>query len=318
MMLSLLPLDGSCNCCSGPDLLRWHGLARKADPDQSRIALREDGIIEEEGEDAFLDDELIIAAALAGAWAEAAAKAKPIILNSIDRYSPGNVQSAVDEVTPIMSSIYDNAAEEVGDAVRSTLTTGIGVGGAGMLSGFPVMSTPSAQTFESSIIAATRYVTNRFFNANVVPAIIRSIDAAFDRVDAPDLNAIKQAIAVHFRTVPYWELVANLAASRGYHYGMLRALQARNIIAYRFVAVIDGRTSAICRSMNGREFLVADAVNLLDGLANDPDPMAAKTRTPWVKPEAVEGKSSRDLATMGVMVPPLHPRCRSTIVPIYA
>ncbi|QSY98643.1 hypothetical protein J2J97_31735 (plasmid) [Rhizobium bangladeshense] len=327
-MLSLLPLETpeNCNCCTDPMLLRWHGIARKMEYPVTLEVLRDDGLYDEDGEDAFLDDELSIAAALSTAWTAAVAKVKPLFLKVFDvAFSTGNLQSAIDHAAPIMGNLYEGAAPEVEKAIRNTLVTGVNAlgsghnapGGGGSVGDIPILSTPTAQQFESAIRAATRYSTNNFFNTQIVPGILRSIDAAFHSLDAPNLADLQAEIARHFRTVPYWQLIANVAASRGYHYGYLRTMQARGIIGYRFVAIIDGRTSTICRSMNGREFLVADAVNMLDALANDPDPMAAKTRTPWVSADAVEGKSSQELAKMGVMIPPLHPRCRSTINPIY-
>jgi len=108
-----------------------------------------------------------------------------------------------------------------------------------------------------------------------------------------------------------------VAASRGYHYGYLKSLEQQRVIGYRFRATVDARTSRVCLSMNGREFLVSSAVNILEGLAEDPSPDAAKTRTPWVKVGDVTGKSAQELTAMGVIVPPLHARCRSTIEPIY-
>jgi hypothetical protein len=327
-MLSLLPLEApeNCNCCSDPLLLRWHGIARTMDFPVTLQVMRDDGIYDEDGEDAFLDDELSIAAALSAAWSTAVAKVRPLFTRVFDvAFSTGNLQAAVDEAAPIMNNLYAGAAPEVEKAIRNTLVTGVNAlgsghnapGGGGGGGDIPIIDTPSARQFEAAIRAATRYSTNNFFNTQIVPGIMRSIDTAFHSLDAPSLPDLQAEIARHFRTVPYWHLIANVAASRGYHYGYLRTMQARGILGYRFVAVIDGRTSAICRSMNGREFLVADAINLLDGLANDPDPMASKTRTPWVSAETVEGKSSQELANMGVMIPPLHPRCRSTIYPIY-
>lgn len=327
-MLSMLPLDlpKGCTCCSDPAMLQWHRVAHRLDPALAAHAMKEDGLRVEDGEDAFLDEELAIAAALSAAWVAAAAKAKPVILRVFDKaYSPGNFQMAVDEVTPIMDRVFDEAAADVTAAVRSSLLIGVGshagevsAASAPLANALPIMSTPTAQAFEQGIIAAARYTTNRYFNTQVLPAITRSIDAFFNRLDAPNLAQIQLEIAAHFRTVPYWQLVANVAASRGYHYGMLRMAQNQGVIAYRIVAVIDSRTSLICRALNGREFLVAEAVNLMDALASDPDPLAAKTRTPWVKATAVEGKSSRDLAGMGVMLPPFHPLCRTTILPIFA
>lgn len=319
-MFNLLPIDGpDCNCCSDPLLLRWHGLARKMDAHPTLEVMRDDGIKGEDGEDNFLDDELSIAAALAAAWATAVSKVKPMFMKVFDRsFSTGNMQAALDAAAPIMNNLYDDAAPEVAKAVRHTLELGAGqLGAASVSAEIPLLTTPSARSFEEAIIKATRYSTNRFFNTQIVPGILSAVDNAFHAPGTLDLASLQADIARHFRTVPYWRLIANLAASRGYHYGYLRVMQQRGIIAYQFVAVIDERTSAICRAMNGKQFLVADAVNLMDGLANDPDPMAGKTRTPWVQPVAIEGKTNTELAAMGVMVPPLHPLCRSTIQPLY-
>jgi hypothetical protein len=107
-----------------------------------------------------------------------------------------------------------------------------------------------------------------------------------------------------------------VAASRGYHYGLLKSYQQLQNTAYRIVAIIDGHTSSVCRAMNGREFLVTDAVNRMESIADDPDPQAAKNRSPWLKLADVEGKTSAELAAMGFTVPPFHGRCRTTVIRI--
>lgn len=59
----------------------------------------------------------------------------------------------------------------------------------------------------------------------------------------------------------------------------IRALQEKGYTKYRYVAVLDKRTSKMCRAMNGKEFYLWEAVP-------------------------------------GVNLPPLHPWCRSTIMGI--
>lgn len=312
----LLPIDGvaGCNCCTPAPLLAWHALAHTMSSVLSQVVQKEDKIVDEGGEDAFLGEELSIAAALSTAWADRGGKARDILLDSTrGGFRPTNFQMAVDEASALMETLYDDAAEVVEAAIPATIATG-----AAAISGeaASLIEIISAQRFREGIIAATRYTTNRYFNTFILPEIIKGIDAATFGTEAATLEAIQAAIAVHFRTVPYWQIVANVGASRGYHYGMLKTMEQRGILGYRLQAVLDHRTSAVCRELHGREFLASEGVNVLEALADDPDPQAAKSRTPWVSADIVRGQSSRDLAAMGVLVPPFHPYCRTTLIPI--
>lgn len=60
---------------------------------------------------------------------------------------------------------------------------------------------------------------------------------------------------------------------------ILAAYKANGVLKYEYVAIMDERTSEICESLNGREFLVSEA-----------EP--------------------------GVNLPPMHPNCRSSTIPI--
>lgn len=60
---------------------------------------------------------------------------------------------------------------------------------------------------------------------------------------------------------------------------ILAAYKANGVLKYEYVAIMDERTSEICQSLNGREFLVSEA-----------EP--------------------------GVNLPPMHPNCRSSTIPI--
>ncbi|MGK3946915.1 hypothetical protein ABK046_52185, partial [Streptomyces caeruleatus] len=74
-------------------------------------------------------------------------------------------------------------------------------------------------------------------------------------------------LATRLKSVPYWRLVANQASSRAYHYGLTRAGLSLGYTGYRLDAVIDKATTPVCRSLDGKVFWLADAVQRLEKLA---------------------------------------------------
>lgn len=316
MIFHLPEDDGSCACKADDAMLAWHSLAWQLDPDTARAAQKADGIRHEEGGEEFLSDELDIAAALASAWKRKGAQVKAELLSSVSRgYSPHQFQAEIDKVAVDMDQLFEDVQPRVARSIRNVL--GVGAQQAeGSMS--QLLTSPNTLVTEEALLQATRYYTNRYFRQTIIPAIHSSIDKVVEGMEAVQLADIQAAIALHFRQVPYWNIVANVAASRGYHYGLLKTYQQQRTIGYRINAVIDDRTSKICIAMNGKEFLVSDAVQLLEGLANDPSPDAAKTRTPWLKLREIEGKTNDELARSGFLMPPFHALCRTTVGRIYA
>lgn len=80
-------------------------------------------------------------------------------------------------------------------------------------------------------------------------------------------------------------------------------------------AILDGRTSAICREMHGRKIRVATAVeevSYLSGLT--PDQFEAHLKKSGaLSAEAVRAGGVDSLATRGQMVPPYHVSCRTRL-----
>lgn len=131
----------------------------------------------------------------------------------------------------------------------------------------------------------------------------------------------------------YWELVADAITTRSRSFGSIEAFQKAGIAQYRIDAVIDHRTSEICRYLDGEEietllpdgtvktyklddvtFNTADAVAVRDAMIAAPNPDAAKEVMPWKSPAFVLGKDTAQLASSGIMMPPFHGRCRSRLV----
>jgi hypothetical protein len=163
--------------------------------------------------------------------------------------------------------------------------------------------------------AATKYYTNNHFNTVILPELERRVDDLFnsETLDQPQIDDVIDYIGDRLQSVPYWRVVANAAASRGYHYGAMKAGELLGVTSYRIQAVLDERTSAICQYMDGKEFDLSDAVDLLEEAAfGSPDDV--KNITPWLKLSQVVGQDADQLRDLGFMVPPFHPNCRSTIV----
>lgn len=270
----------------------------------------------ESGELPFDKDELLLAALLALLMLRSGSR----VVSSLRDAMRGGVDArtierVLTQATPEMRQTFATIQDEV----TAIITRVVGTGVAQIKDG-AVTARVQNRTIEA-IVDSVRYFTNDYFERHVIPAVMARVEAYQQTPDPTDLERglddIYALLDTRFRNVPYWRMLANLAASRAYHYSLLHSAQSRGLRGYRFVAVLDERTTQLCRSLNGREFWIADAIAAMDRVFDNDDPEAARVYLPWVNARDIEGLGSADLASMGVLVPPLHPHCRSTIQPIY-
>lgn len=173
---------------------------------------------------------------------------------------------------------------------------------------------PSIQTVYTGMVASTKYYTNNHFNTVIMPELQKRIDELFSTTTTqPDPTDLIEYLGKRLKSVPYWRVVANAAASRAYHYGAMKAGELLGVRSYTIQAVLDERTSDICNYMDGKEFWLSDAVRLLEKAAvASIDDM--KVLTPWLRYKDINGLNSAQLRDLGFMIPPFHGNCRSTIV----
>lgn len=156
------------------------------------------------------------------------------------------------------------------------------------------------------------------------------------------------------RSENYWRLVATNASNRARNYGHIRSMVDAGVSSYRYSAVMDKRTSMECRSLDGTVFPVSAAVKAYNDLEfqTQNNPSAVESVMPFVRRRSlgngvtelfVEPPGSgrtviaqaigsavgtadvrgtftnmlgpQGLAAAGVIVPPIHHGCRSTLVP---
>jgi hypothetical protein len=144
------------------------------------------------------------------------------------------------------------------------------------------------------------------------------------------------------RSAAYWYVTAMAAIGFARTAAQLNVFSDAGVVTYEFVAVMDERTTEICQYMNGKTLSVASGVRQLRSVAASNSLDEIKSVRPWVGRGRAEngddtlyyqrgdarivvanigpdgsftqGMSSEQLEEAGLLVPPLHGRCRSWII----
>lgn len=114
----------------------------------------------------------------------------------------------------------------------------------------------------------------------------------------------------------YWEGFANHCVTRSREFGRVAAYERAGVEEIVVDAVLDHRTSTICRHMNGRIIQVSDAVELRNKMLNAKTPEEVIEIAPFMRPGDVSGTPTADLKSKsaGFALPPYHYSCRSRTV----
>lgn len=167
-----------------------------------------------------------------------------------------------------------------------------------------------------------------------------------------DLMAAAAKVGIN-RPESYWRVSSFAWTSRARNMTQLNNFERAGIEKYTFSAVVDERTTDICRALDGKVWTVQSALRNYQLVEESPRFDAVKEYQPWVRVRkgAEEGTkemfvkypdgrevgvgtvvqsavgqkdqhgtfrgvaAESTLADMGLNTPPLHGRCRSTIIP---
>lgn len=294
------------------DALYEKGLFYKQLPiDDLRVTVKDDEE-EESGGEEFLPDELILASILGSIFLKQGEPLSNEMLGMIESRGINHFDDAVAAVQTRFGRIVEASGKEddILSTIRSVVREGAGMSG----SKSTLDNTFRIKEILKEMKDNTKYFTNNYFNNVVVPDLQKIIQNAIadGQTEVRVYQAIQKAMSDRLKSVPYWRVVSNAAASRGYHYGAVKAGLLTGRQGYKIVAVLDKKTSKICRRMNGKEFWLADAeVQVTRAALAEGDDI--KIISPWLKLEDIEDKSADQLKEMGFIIPPFHGNCRSTI-----
>lgn len=183
--------------------------------------------------------------------------------------------------------------------------------------------------------------------------VARGIGDGFDnRTIGKDLATLLEGQTAK-RAEGYFVMAASVATARARSYGVLLSFEESLIQTTRFVAVLDEVTSQVCRFMHGRTFEVRQQLERYAQVAAAPEPEDVKRLQPFMRtgkdqdgnpsvgvrdpgsglfvpfatvqrsglgrkddPGAFTPRLSPErMLAFGCCTPPLHPHCRSLLVP---
>lgn len=116
------------------------------------------------------------------------------------------------------------------------------------------------------------------------------------------------------QSVRYFEGVSDHIISQNQNISTVNQARKYGVKYYKVVAVMDSRTSAICRSMNGRLIPAEHIERQCDNIMNAKDMASKKAAATWAK-APYNGRSDKMDSNFGM--PPYHFKCRTEIVPAW-
>jgi len=119
-------------------------------------------------------------------------------------------------------------------------------------------------------------------------------------------------------TSEYFRMLSSTVRNRASAWGALSGIRDAGFTTYRIDAVMDARTTEVCREMHGREFRVQDGEASILAVTEAETPDAVKDAVGWKTPEEVRQAASREggLEAAGLALPPYHANCRTVVVPV--
>ncbi len=109
-----------------------------------------------------------------------------------------------------------------------------------------------------------------------------------------------------------YRLVVSNAVNKARNFAQVLSMQELGFQELEIVAIMDQKTSAICRSMNGRRVRVETMATFVQDVL-DTDPSDVVSKFPWPK-TMPQGKTQQVISSIACKMPPYHGRCRTTVV----
>ena len=167
------------------------------------------------------------------------------------------------------------------------------------------------------------YWVRNYYDKHLSDALAKHVTAGMS--EGLGRSAIGDSLAEFFTDYPgvghqplsYWRGFAANGMNRTRQFGMTQAWQDIGVSELVVMAVMDERTSPICREMDGRIIPVQRCADQRDLLVAAEDPEDVKTIAPWLSKKQLgelTGKSTKAFMNQGVVTPPYHFHCRTTLV----
>ncbi|MEE8150628.1 MAG: minor capsid protein [Nitrosomonadaceae bacterium] len=149
--------------------------------------------------------------------------------------------------------------------------------------------------------------------------------------------SLQKAMGTTVGNENYWNVVGSSWMNRSRNWSNLETFNDAGIKHYKILAILDERTSPVCRSLNGKRFGVKKQISILEKASQVTDLDQYKKEVPWLRSftdeegqvvvgikqgkrftkVTVDGKLQGKTSTLqnkGFAMPPFHGLCRTTVV----
>lgn len=136
------------------------------------------------------------------------------------------------------------------------------------------------------------------------------IKEGLNQVEAGKLFADEFGKKYNIESFRYWEGYANNIGTRSAEIGRVSAYESAEIEEVEVRAILDHRTTEICRHMHGRIISVRALAEVRDAIVANTDPEKVAKITPWPKADVIANLRTSELPD-GAKLPPYHFGCRT-------
>lgn len=255
-----------------------------------------------------------------------------------------------DQVLPAIDEVFELEAEKVVGRTRRSVVRRLGLRIQPDLTRRDERTAIFARESQANFVRDEYGRRREAFSERARDVVAHGLERGLGRDDiAGELAAALEGQALS-RSRDYWEVVSMVFTNRARTFTQLGAFEEAAIDRYRFDAVLDESTSEICRLLHGRVFSVEKAARRVEDVERLRNPEGIRDLQPFVQVGADDdgnqvlfyerggrrravaeveepgfgrrdavGQYGRALSTgqleaAGLSVPPVHGRCRSTIV----
>lgn len=298
----------------------------------------------------FLKREAALVLDLQDATAESTKIAKESIdalINNFDFTAPtpddidlltNNIVGAVQTMGTAQLAIIDpislNHLLEIADSVKAQVQLQLLEAPAPLL---PGQITAVEKLHENAGLFSSRFLTEDLSESaqNIVKKVL--VDNTTEV--APDIlaQALQDALGkVVDAPQSYYQTYATNTLNTARSYSSLSTMQNAGIDKFEIVNPLDNRTTAFCRSMDGKQLSVSNGMKKFDALMQAETIEDIEAINPFVRSEIVNGKptgnyiigrgedqqvlsGNASIATIedsGISAPPYHHRCRTTLIAV--
>jgi SPP1 gp7 family putative phage head morphogenesis protein len=257
-------------------------------------------------------------------WPNLSSSARDRVFEASKRalYSPNRSDQAK------LSSVLEDSSERTVKDSNSRATS---------LSGLSAVEPSLSEMNREAIIWASKgnvgYITDRYsvineeFTRRAKTIVSSSLESGRSLSDTKDLLRSSLGSEVSLgKSSNYYDLIATNISNRSRTSSLVDMFDRAGFSSFRYTAVMDKRTSSICRTLHGKTFSVKSARDRMQKLFSS-KPEDIEKITPFVSDRrdgsfAVGSSTFSEKAIVssaekqGITVPPLHPFCRSSIIPI--